>query len=253
MNQTELKEFLDQKAHQYNVFGFIETDPIQIPHQFSKKEDIEIAAFLVSIMAWGKRNIIINKGTELMQLMDNSPYDFVMHHNKNDLTAFNQFKHRTFMADDIIFFIQSLQNIYKNHQGLEPLFYIKPEENNPFLAFQRFRKVFFETPHQYRSSKHIANTEKNAAAKRLNMFLRWLVRNDKKVDLGIWNSISPSKLSCPLDVHSGRMGRALHLIRSKQDNWKTVEELDKNLRELNPTDPVLYDFALLGIGVYEKF
>ena len=253
MTKAELKEFLDEKAYQYNVFDFIETDPIQIPHRFTKKEDIEIASFLVSMMAWGKRNIIINKGTELMQLMDDSPFDFVMNHNKKDLLQFKNFKHRTFISDDFVFFIQSLQNIYKNHNGLEPLFYINPEEINPFFAFQRFRKIFFEIPHQYRSNKHIANTEKNAAAKRLNMFLRWMVRNDKKVDLGIWQSILPEKLSCPLDVHSGRMGRALQLINSKQDNWKTVEELDKNLRKLNPKDPVLYDFALLGIGVYEKF
>jgi uncharacterized protein (TIGR02757 family) len=253
LNKTELKEYLDEKAFQYNVFDFIQTDPIQIPHGFEKKEDIEISAFLVSLMAWGKRNIIINKGNELMQMMDNSPFDFVINHTKNDLKSLSGFRHRTFVAEDIVFFIQSLRNIYLNHNGLESLFCINSEEKNPFFAFQRFRKVFFEIQHPQRSHKHIANTEKNAAAKRLNMFLRWMVRNDKKVDLGLWKTISTEKLSCPLDVHSGRIGRLLGLIHSNQDNWKTVEELDKNLREMNPNDPVVYDFALLGVGVYEQF
>ncbi len=253
MNKNELKEFLDEKAYQYNVSEFIKSDPIQIPHRFQKIEDIEIASFLVSVMAWGKRSIIINKGNELMNLLEESPHDFVMNHSKKDLLTLNKFKHRTFVSDDFIFFIQSLRNIYTNHNGLEPLFYIKPEEENAFYALQRFRKIFFEIPFKQRSSKHIGDTEKNSAAKRLNMFLRWMVRNDKKVDLGIWSSISPSKLSCPLDVHSGRIGRLLSLITIKQDNWKTVEELDTNLRSMNSKDPVLYDFALFGVGLYEKF
>lgn len=253
MNRTELKEFLNEKAIIYNTPAFIENDPIQIPHRFSIKEDQEIVSFLVSIMAWGKRSIIINKANELLDFMGNSPFDFVMNHTKADLNPFKQFKHRTLTADDFIFFMQSLQNIYKNKNGLESLFYIEPQETNAFFALQRFRKVFFEIPHQQRSSKHIGDTAKNSAAKRLNMFLRWMVRNDKQVDLGIWQSIPTSKLSCPLDVHSGRVGRLLGLINSTQDNWKTVEELDRNLREFNPEDPVLYDFALFGIGLYEKF
>ncbi|MFA9289655.1 MAG: TIGR02757 family protein [Solirubrobacteraceae bacterium] len=253
MNKTDLKEFLDEKLLVYNVPDFIASDPIQIPHRFTLKEDKEIASFLVSIMAWGKRSIIINKGNELMAMMDEAPFDFVMNHTPKELQQLNKFKHRTLIADDFTFFIKSLQNIYKNKNGLESLFHIKPEEENAFYALQRFRKVFFEIPHKPRSGKHIGDTAKKSAAKRLNMFLRWMVRDDKKVDIGIWKSIPKSKLSCPLDVHSGRVGRMLGLINSTQNNWKTVEELDGNLREMNAKDPVIYDFALFGIGLYENF
>ncbi len=254
MQFDDIKSFLDQKVIQYNQPKFIESDPIQIPHQFLKKEDIEIAGFLTATIAWGKRQMIIKNANKMMELLDNSPYDFVLHHSDKDLKNFPHFVHRTFNLDDFKFFIQALQNIYKNHNGLEAVFSKNITENNTVNTIHQFKKVFFEIPHLQRTTKHVSDPLKGSAAKRINMFLRWMVRKDTNgVDFGIWKSISPSVLSCPLDVHSGNVARKLGLLTRKQNDAKALKELDNNLRKLDANDPVKYDFALFGLGVFEGF
>jgi uncharacterized protein (TIGR02757 family) len=254
MTQTELKDFLDEKVVLYNNPNFITSDPIQIPHLYSLKEDIEISGFLAATIAWGNRKMIINNAKKLMDIMGNSPYDFVMSHSENDLEKLENFVHRTFNSIDAVTFIKSLQNIYKNHNGLENVLSKNIKNNSTQKSISEFKKVFFEIPHQQRTTKHISDPLNNSAAKRINMYLRWMVRNDKKgVDFGIWKSIPTSSLSCPLDVHSGNMARKLGLLSRKQNDAKALLELDTNLRLLDSNDPVKYDFALFGLGVFEKF
>ena len=254
MKKSELKEFLDEKVILYNNPKFIESDPIQIPHRFSKKEDIEIAAFLTATISWGNRKMIIKNASRMMELMGNSPYDFVINHQQKDLNNLNSFVHRTFNSTDFLQFIKSLKHIYQNHSGLENAFLIKNNATNYQNSIHLFKKMFFELDHQQRTQKHISDPLKNSAAKRINMFLRWMVRNDKAgVDFGIWKTHSPAKLSCPLDLHSGNVARKLKLLTRKQNDWKALSELDKNLRRLDKKDPVKYDFALFGLGVFEKF
>ena len=254
MKKSELKEFLDEKVVLYNNPKFIESDPIQIPHLFTKKEDIEIAAFLTATISWGNRTMIIKNSYKMMELLDNSPYDFILNHNEKDLKSFDSFVHRTFNSIDFRQFIKSLQHIYKNHGGLENALAIKDNSETYQTAIHQFKKVFFEIEHQQRTQKHVSDPLKNSAAKRINMFLRWMVREDKAgVDFGIWDTHSASNLSCPLDVHSGNMARKLKLLLRKQNDWKALSELDKNLRKLDKKDPVKYDFALFGLGVFEKF
>ena len=254
INKLELKEFLDSKVQQYNNPKFIESDPIQIPHQFNKKEDIEISAFLTATIAWGNRKSIINNAKQMMELLDNSPYDFVLNHSETDLEKLLLFVHRTFNGDDFIQFITSLQHIYKNHGGLESVFSKQTENDSVQSSISKFKSVFFEIEHLQRTQKHISDPLKNSAAKRLNMFLRWMVRNDKTgVDFGIWKSLSPAQLSCPLDVHSGNVARKLGLLKRKQNDAKALLELDIALRKLDAIDPVKYDFALFGLGVFENF
>jgi uncharacterized protein (TIGR02757 family) len=254
INKLELKEFLDSKVQQYNNPKFIESDPIQIPHQFNKKEDIEISAFLTATIAWGNRKSIINNAKRMMELLDNSPYDFVLNHSETDLEKLLLFVHRTFNGDDFIQFITSLQHIYKNHGGLESVFSKQTENDSVQSSISKFKSVFFEIEHLQRTQKHISDPLKNSAAKRLNMFLRWMVRNDKTgVDFGIWKSLSPAQLSCPLDVHSGNVARKLGLLKRKQNDAKALLELDIALRKLDAIDPVKYDFALFGLGVFENF
>lgn len=254
MNFSELKDFLDEKVLQYNTLDFIESDPVQIPHLFTLKEDIEIAGFLSATIAWGNRKMIIKNSHRMMDLMGNSPYDFVMSHSENNLEQLESFVHRTFNGQDFIGFIQSLQNIYKNHEGLEAVFAKNQEEISMQKSISEFKKIFFEIPHLSRTQKHISDPLNNSAAKRINMYLRWMCRKDNNgVDLGIWKSIAPSKLSCPLDVHSGNVARKLGLLLRKQNDGKALLELDTKLRELDATDPVKYDFALFGLGVFEGF
>lgn len=254
MNSSELKSFLDEKVLQYNTLDFIESDPVQIPHLFSQKEDIEIAGFLSATIAWGNRKMIIKNSHKMMDLMGNSPYDFVMSHTENDLERLESFVHRTFNGQDFACFIRSLQHVYKNHNGLEAVFAQHQESNSMQKSISEFKKVFFEIPHQNRTLKHISDPMNGSAAKRINMMLRWFCRQDNKgVDLGIWKNISPSLLSCPLDVHSGNVARKLGLLARKQNDGKAVTELDSKLRELDPIDPVKYDFALFGLGVFEEF
>ncbi|PHR73245.1 MAG: TIGR02757 family protein [Lutibacter sp.] len=254
MNQKELKEFLDNKVEQYNNPKFIESDPIQVPHLFSKKEDIEIAAFLTATIAWGKRQMIIKNANRMMEIMGNSPYDFVINHSEKELSLADSFVHRTFNGIDFQFFITSLKNSYQNHHGLEGLFSLFPSDENNKQTIHNFKKVFFEIPHQNRTTKHVSDPMKGSASKRINMFLRWMVRRDNAgVDFGLWIGIPMSKLSCPLDVHSGNVARKLGLLNRKQNDWKALEELDTNLRKMDVNDPTKYDFALFGLGVFEKF
>lgn len=251
---SDLKSFLEEKVEQYNHIKFIDTDPIQIPHRFSQKEDIEIAGFLTATIAWGNRKSIIKNANRIIEFMDNSPYDFVLNHTNKDLLKINGSIHRTFNSVDLQFFIKSLKNIYINYGGLENVFAARQQEKNTFYLIERFRNIFFELQHFDRTQKHISNPVKNSSAKRINMFLRWMVRKDNKgVDLGIWNSISPSQLVCPLDVHSGNVARKLDLIQRKQNDWKAVSELMDNLSLFDSEDPVKYDFALFGLGAFEDF
>ncbi|UFH35296.1 TIGR02757 family protein [Flavobacterium acetivorans] len=254
MTKLELKDFLDEKFIQYNTLDFIDSDPVQIPHLFSQKEDIEIAGFLSATIAWGNRKMIIKNSHRMMDLMGNTPYDFVMSHTPSDLERLDSFVHRTFNAQDLSFFIQSLKNIYQNHNGLESVYSKNQEPESLQKSISEFKKVFFEIPHHYRTQKHVSDPMNNSAAKRINMFLRWMVRQDNKgVDLGIWKTISPAALSCPLDVHSGNVARKLGLLSRKQNDAKALAELDAQLRKLDPKDPAKYDFALFGLGVFEGF
>lgn len=254
INLNELKSFLDEKVILYNNPKFIESDPIQIPHSFSNKNDIEISAFLLSSFAWGNRKIIINKGKELMSIFGNAPYDFVVNHQPKDLEKLRSFKHRTFNHEDIVFFVTALKNIYNQYGSLEDTFLILEEEADTAYAIDRFRSLFLQTEHLTRSEKHISSPVKGSAAKRLNMFLRWMVRNDNQgVDFGLWNRIPASKLVCPLDVHSGNVARKLGLLTRTQNDWKAASELNDSLKKLDPDDPVKYDFALFGLGVFEGF
>lgn len=256
MTQGELQSFLDDKAEFYNNPNFIESDPIQIPHLFSQKEDIEIAGFLSATIAWGNRKMIISNSHKMMQLMGNAPFDFVMSHNETQLESLETFVHRTFNGQDFGTFIKGLKHIYAHHGGLENAFIGNPDKNRINLQanISNFKKLFFEIEHQQRTQKHISDPINNSAAKRINMFLRWMVRQDNKgVDLGIWKNISPSLLSCPLDVHSGNVARKLGLLSRKQNDGKALTELDLKLREFDPNDPAKYDFALFGLGVFEGF
>ncbi len=254
MKLKELRDFLEEKVIQYNQPSFIETDPIQIPHQFSKKEDIEIIGFLTATIAWGNRKMIIKNGQRMVELLQHSPYDFVCNHQEKDLEPFDKFVHRTFNSIDFIYFIKALQHIYKNHGGLETVFTQNAMQTSMQPAITAFKNIFFELPHQQRTEKHISNPQKGSAAKRINMFLRWMVRKDLAgVDFGIWQKIPTSILSCPLDVHSGNVARKLGLLTRKQNDAKALQELDANLRKLDPNDPVKYDYALFGLGVFEGF
>jgi len=254
MDQAELKEFLDVKVNQYNRIEFIETDPIQIPKRFTRKEDIEIIAFLVATIAWGKRSSIIKSGNRIAEIMNESPFDFVLNFTENDSEKLSGFVHRTFNENDLQGFILGLKNIYENHEGIESVFakFAQPKTLQP--AIHQFKKIFFSIPHLKRTEKHISDPLKNSAAKRINMYLRWMVRKDNKgVDFGIWNSLKSSQLSCPLDVHTGNVARKLGLITRKQNDGKALIELDNSLRTFDSVDPVRYDFALFGLGIFENF
>ncbi len=249
-----LKDFLDLKVEQYQTLEFIEKDPIRVAHQYTIKEDIEISGFLTSIISWGNRASIIKNAHTIMELMEHAPFDFICNHKSTDLKIFNGFVHRTFNSDDLKYFIQALQNIYLNYGGLEKLISSYSATMPLQKALHHFKSSFFELPHLARTQKHLADPLKGSAAKRINMYLRWMVRpNDKGVDFGIWKHILPSQLSCPLDVHSGNTARKLGLLTRKQNDAKAVEELDNNLRLLDSKDPVKYDFALFGLSIFEKF
>jgi uncharacterized protein (TIGR02757 family) len=254
LRQEELKEFLDENVERYNRPDFIEHDPISIPHRFTNKEDIEISGFLAATIAWGNRTMILRNANRMMNYMDDSPYDFIMNHSDDDLERITTVIHRTFNAGDFVYFIKALKHIYKAQNGLEGIFsqYRTPDSLQP--AIHAFRDMFFELPHDRRTMKHISDPFKGSAAKKINMFLRWMIRNDNKgVDFGIWKTISPSILSCPLDVHSGNVARKLGLLTRVQNDSKAVAELDDTLRKLDKEDPVKYDFALFGLGVFEGF
>ncbi|MGB3773883.1 MAG: TIGR02757 family protein [Leeuwenhoekiella sp.] len=253
MKFNDLRDFLDEKVVLYEQPKFIPTDPIQIPHQFSKKEDREISGFLTATIAWGNRKSIINNAGKMMALMDNDPYNFVIHHEESDLKVFENFVHRTFNGNDLRTFIRSLKHIYDNYGGMETIFADNSDQRSLQPAIHAFKNIFFEIDHSKRTQKHISDPFKKSAAKRINMFLRWMIRsNDNKVDFGIWKTISPALLSCPLDVHSGRVARRLGLLKRKQNDAIAVAELDKKLRKLDLLDPVKYDYALFGLSAFEK-
>lgn len=253
-HHPDLKSFLDEKALKYNQPFFIETDPIQVPKNFSQKENIEIAAFLTATISWGNRLSIIKNAIKLTALMDNQPHKFVLNASNDELKSLERFVHRTFNGNDCRFFILSLKNIYQNHGGLQVVFETGfKKENSVKSSLKEFYNVFFEIGGE-RSRKHVSNVEKGASAKRLNMFLRWMVRNDKcGVDFGLWNGIPQSALMLPLDVHTGNVARKLGLLQRKANDWKAVEEATQKLRNFDPEDPVKYDFALFGLGVFERF
>lgn len=254
LNKAKLKEFLDEKATFYEQPKFIETDPVQIPHLFTEKKDIEISGFLTATISWGNRKSILNNAHRLMNLLGNSPYDFIMNHTEGDLQNLEGFVHRTFNDIDLSYFIIALRHLYTKFDDMEGFFKKFTSENTLQNAIHELKKEFFSLPHQSRTEKHISDPHKNSAAKRINMFLRWMVRDAKAgVDLGIWSNLSPSQLSCPLDVHSGNVARKLGLLKRKQNDGKGLLELDTALRKLDPLDPVKYDYALFGLGVFEKF
>lgn len=255
MNTVQLKEFLNEKAELYNSLSFIEHDPISIPHRFNKKQDIEIAGLFASVLAWGQRTTTINKSNDLLHRMGNSPHDFLLNHKLNDLKSFESFKHRTFNATDVLYFIEFLSQYYKKNDSLEDLFLIPTQNENTEQGLINFHTTFFSlADYPPRTRKHIATPERRSACKRINMYLRWMVRQDNKgVDFGIWKRISPSQLICPIDLHVERVARKLKLIKSKPMNWNAALELTRNLKKLDNSDPVRYDFALFGLGIEEKF
>jgi uncharacterized protein (TIGR02757 family) len=251
----DLKEFLDEKYEQYNRPEFIETDPVSIPHFFSVAEDIEIAGFLSATLAWGQRKTIISKSKELMGLMNNSPYRFILEAEGTDFNRFDNFCHRTFNSTDALFFLNSLKNIYFRHGGLRNVFENGFGRNHDAgTAIAGFREIFFESAFPARSRKHIPDVEKGSAAKRINMFLRWMVMSDNRgVDFGLWTGIDPAWLKIPLDLHTGKMARKLGLLKRSQNDWQAVCELTARLKHFDPADPVKYDIALFSLGAFENF
>ncbi len=249
----ELKSFLDEKADQYNHVDFIENDPIQIPHRFSLKQDIEVAGFLAATISWGNRKSIIKSAEKMLDIMGNSPYDFVLNHSEKDLkTLQDKSIHRTFNGEDFGYFIKQFHRIYKENESLEDLFKTNDAEFNFQHGIERFRQSFLGAE-KHRSHKHVSSPYKNSSAKRIIMFLRWMVRKDKRgVDFGIWQNVDQKFLSIPLDVHTGNMSRKLGLVTRTQNDWKTVEELDIAIRKFDDKDPAKYDFALFGLGVTKE-
>lgn len=291
LNLTQdLKDFLDQKVDLYNLPGFIENDPVCIPHKFNRRQDIEIMGFWAAMLAWGQRKTIINKCNELIRLMDGAPYDFILNHQDKDLKRFSGFKHRTFNDTDTLYFVEFFKQHYKKYESLEYAFIpfsegrklqvfrddfleVSPDKDQLFRpssspcythemesrvvedSLNYFRSYFFSLPDfPRRTIKHVSSPFQKSTCKRLNMFLRWMVRDDNRgVDFGIWKSIRPADLICPTDLHVERVARKLKLITRKQVDWQTALELTRNLRQFDPSDPVKYDFALFGLGIEEQF
>ena len=257
MNEQTLKDFLDRKVHEYNQPPFIESDPVCIPHLFTREQDIEIAAFFAAIFAWGNRTTIISKARTLMQLMDMAPFDFVVHHTPKDLIKLLSFKHRTFNTTDLLYFLQFLNHHFHYHSSLSTAFtkWMNPRDPDITNALNGFYTYFFSLDDApARTRKHIATPAKNATCKRLNMFLRWMVRRDMGgVDFGIWKSITPAQLVCPIDLHVARVARKFNLLERKQTDWQAALDLTARLKALDKKDPVKYDFALFGLGVLERF
>lgn len=252
MNSTDLKILLDRKYDEYNRPGFIENDPVSVPHLFSKKQDIEIAGFWTAILSWGQRPTIISKAVSLFKMMDLAPHDFILRHEEKDLKPFADFRHRTFNGDDALYFIHFFRQFYRQHDTLEDAFLCgNANDSHIGPGLTRFYELFFGFgAHLQRTQKHIATPAKNSACKRINMFLRWMVRRDGRgVDFGLWKRIDPGKLICPCDVHVNRVARKLGLINRKQTDWLAAVELTGRLKELDPLDPVKYDFALFGLGL----
>lgn len=256
MELQRLKKLLDEKVRLYNQPSFINGDPISVPHQFTKKQDIEIAGLFAAVLAWGNRTTIINNCNKLMGWMDDAPHDFILNHKDTDLKGFLSFVHRTFNATDLLYFIAFLKYHYQQSNTLEDAFVPQAEYENVSVeqALIHFHNYFFSIEHPDRTRKHIATPAKKSACKRINMYLRWMVRKDNHgVDFGIWDKISSSQLVCPLDVHVVRVAHRLELIENTNSNWNNAILLTEKLKELNPDDPAIYDYALFGLGVAERF
>ena len=257
MNTQQLKEFLDRKVDEYDQPSFITSDPISIPHRFTQQQDIEIAGFFAAVFAWGTRTGIILKCRDLLHRMDNAPFDFIKFHGEHHLKQLLGFKHRTFNDTDLLYFVSFLQHHYKKNASLETAFsqWMQPGDIHIEKALDGFYNYFFSLEHvPQRTRKHIASPAKKSTCKRLNMFLRWMVRNDKRgVDFGIWKQIKPSQLVCPIDLHVARVARRFKLLQRNQTDWQAALDLTETLRKLEPKDPVKYDFALFGLGIMEKF
>ena len=250
---NSLRSFLNKKVDLYNQPSFIQDDPVCIPHLFTKIQDIEIAAFFAAIFAWGNRRTIIRKSKELIEMMDNSPHQFIVSHEASDLKSLENFKHRTFNASDLLYFVESLKHHFLVHDSFENAFF-KSKGLTVEQGLNHFKEYFFSHPHLKRTKKHISSPQQRSTCKRLNMFLRWMVRNDGKgVDFGLWKNISPAQLICPIDVHVARVARKTGLLQRKQTDWQAAVELTAALKELDDQDPVKYDFALFGLGVMEKY
>lgn len=250
---VDVKEYLDSLNERYNCAAFIEDDPISVPHRYVKKEDVEIAAFLASTIAWGQRKTIVRNAHRMVDMMDDAPHQFITDATEADLKALDGFVHRTFNDFDFRYFVHSLQNIYKNYGGLGEFFESRYADTGDMrIVLSEFWRVFFELPSEGRTRRHLSSIDKGAACKRLNMFLKWMVRKDNNgVDLGIWN-IPPSALYLPLDVHSGNTARGLGLLERRQSDWRAVEEVTARLREFDAADPVKYDFALFCAGIHKE-
>lgn len=250
---SELKDFLDEKADIYNNVEFVQDDPVQIPHRFNLKQDIEIAGFLAATISWGNRKSIIKSADKMLEIMGNSPYDFVLNHSESDLNAIKDKSiHRTFNGEDFGYFISRFKEIYTENRSLEDLFLVHENENNFQHSIERFRQKFLGVE-KHRTHKHVSSPYKNSSSKRIIMFLRWMTRKDNRgVDLGIWKNIDQKHLSIPLDVHTGNISRKLGLVTRTQNDWKTVEELDVAIRKFDDKDPAKYDFALFGLGVTKE-
>lgn len=255
LTKEQLRDFLDVKVVQYNRPEFIENDPISVPHQYQKRQDVEIAAFFASVLAWGQRVTIVKKSKELMQRMDNAPHEFVLHHTTRNLQALQTFSHRTFNGVDTVYFITFLSWLYRQHNSMEVAFAGPQPLCSIEQRLSHFHELFFHLPNApLRSRKHVSTPVRKSACKRLNMFLRWMVRRDNAgVDFGLWTSISPAQLICPCDLHVERVARKLKLIKHNNAGWLMATELTENLRRLDPHDPVKYDFALFGLGIEEDF
>jgi uncharacterized protein (TIGR02757 family) len=249
----DLKYFLDERSDQFNQPNFIPYDPISLPHRFKKLQDIEIAALFAAVLAWGQRKTVLNKCSALLEMMDNDPHSFILNHSDSDLKPFVAFKHRTFNGIDTLYFIEFLKAHYSNHRTLEILFQVPQENETIEKGLIHFHDVVFSLPnYPARTKKHVPTPLRKSTCKRLSMYLRWMVRDDKRgVDFGLWKSIKPSQLVCPCDVHVERVARQLNLIKRKQTDWQTALELTASLRKLDLNDPVKYDFALFGLGIEE--
>ena len=252
-NRAELRTFLEEQVDRYNRPDFIENDPICIPHGFERQQDIEISGFVAAVLAWGQRKTIINKCREFFSYMDNAPYDFVRFHQEADLKPFLRFKHRTFNATDALYFIAFFRHFYQQHNSLEDAFLtdVAADSQTVESGLINFQRQFFSLPDApARTKKHVATPARKSACKRINMFLRWMVRQDDRgVDFGLWHRLRPAQLVCPCDVHVDRVARQLRLITRKPTDWQTALELTEQLRQFDPADPVKYDFALFGLGV----
>lgn len=254
LTKSELVEFLEEKVDLYNRPTFIEHDPVRIPHRYTAKEDIEISGFLTATISWGNRKMILRSATRMMELLDDSPYDFILNSQLSDLQRLEGFVHRTFSSDDLLYFLKALKQIYTTSGGLETIFNQHQTNTSLQPAIHKLYTIFFQLPHQKGTERHVSDPNKGSAAKKINMFLRWMVRKDNRgVDFGIWEHLSPAILSCPLDVHSGNVARKLGLLTRTQNDAKAVFELDTELRKIDPLDPVKFDYALFGLGVNEQF